>query len=138
MINSRKFALSAAIVAALGAGAIATGPLLVSEAAAQPKKARACFFPRDVQSWSSGEKDTVNFRVGLKRYFQGELATSCPDIDWSLRVGFDTRGSISVCEGQEATLIVPSSTLGPQRCMVTHIRELSPTEVAALPKKSKP
>jgi len=134
MIISRKFAFSAAIAATLAAGAVAIG-----QAAAQPSKPRACFFPRDVQSWAANSKtDTVNFRVGLKRYFQGELAGSCPDIDWSLRVGFDPRGAISICEGQEATLIVPSSTLGPQRCLVNKLRELTPAEVAALPKGSKP
>jgi len=134
MIINRKIGASAAIAALLVAGCAA----VARDSASTEQSARACFFPREVQSWSEGEGRTVNFRVGQRRYFQADVVTSCPDIDWALRIGFDARGSISICEGDDARLIVPSTTPGPQTCTIDKIRELTASQVAALPKGKKP
>jgi len=38
----------------------------------------------------------------------------------------------------DATIIVNRSPIGPQRCEVSKVTKLTPEEVAALPRKSRP
>jgi hypothetical protein len=66
-----------------------------------------------------------------------QLMGPCPDIDWSERIGIQATGSGWICSGIDATIIAPSP-IGPRRCPVTAITELTPQEVAALPPGQRP
>ena len=61
----------------------------------------------------------------------------CPDIDWNQRIALVSRGSDNICTGLDAE-IVTHSPIGPMRCPVSHIRKLTPEEIAALPRKARP
>lgn len=117
-----------AIGAALLVGStIATDP---SPAAAQSANGRQCFRAADVNGFTSRGRDEVDVRVGANRQYRLTLAGSCPDIDWSFRVGIRATGGGSwICHGADAEIIVPSP-MGRERCLVTDFRQLTPAEIA--------
>lgn len=124
--------VSTSLVITVSGAAIAVA--LVGEAApgaaAQPAR-RDCFHARSVNGFNPVARDQVDVRVGANRRYRLELAGYCPDVDWSWRIALRTRGGSSwICHGLDAELIVPSPT-GPQRCLVSSVRRLTPEEVRA-------
>ncbi len=122
---------------------IGAGLALAAAASASPDFALAaskgqCFYARNISSFSAAGRETVNLRVGVNDYYQVKLLGTCQDIDWTQRIGLESKGSDWICSGLDVTVIVPSSTLGVQRCAASSIVKLTPEEVKALPKKEKP
>ena len=107
-------------------------------AAAKSDAGRSCFYAKNVSSWSAAGRETLNLRVGVNDYYQVKLLGVCPDIDWTQTIGLESRGSDWICSGLDVTVIVPRTTIGPQRCQATSLHKLTAAEVAALPKKEKP
>lgn len=90
---------------------------------------RECFSARSVHGFNPVGRDAVDVRVGANRRYRLELVGYCPDVDWSWRVALRTRGGSSwICRGMDAELIIPSPT-GPQRCLVSAVRRLTPEEI---------
>jgi hypothetical protein len=117
------------------AALLCTGPLPVSadpaEAVMQSRPTRDCFSARSVIGFSPAGREAVDVRVGANRHYRLTLGGYCPDVDWSLRIGLQTRGGSSfICAGYDAEILVPDST-GLQRCSVTEVRRLTPDEVQA-------
>ena len=121
-----------AFAVALLLGAYAVPSALYAETA--PSR---CFLPSEVNGWRSGGDRTVYVGVSVRRVFRMQLMGPCPNIDWSQTIGIEHRGSAQICSGVDATIVAPSR-IGPQRCPVTSVQELTPAEVAALPKKLRP
>ena len=125
---------------ALG-GALAAVLLLAAGAAqaadTKPKASRACFLARNVNSWSAADNKTVYVRVGVKDVYRLDLLGPCPDIDWNWSIALESHGSSWICSPLDATIIA-KSPIGPQRCPVREVSQLTPQEVAALPRKQKP
>jgi hypothetical protein len=90
-----------------------------------------------VWSWAPVDKRTVNLRVNLHDYYQLKLVIDCGEIDWRLNITLISRGGDWICSGSDVTVVAPSS-IGPQRCLASDLRKLTPEEVAALPKNQKP
>jgi hypothetical protein len=133
-----------ALTAALLLSACAGENARSAQAAGSPASATAsnadrsrCFFPSEVNGWRAAGDQTVYVRVGVNRVFQMKLMGPCPDIDWSETIGIEHRGSATICSGLDAT-IVSRSAIGPRRCPVTALRELTPEEIKALPPGSRP
>jgi hypothetical protein len=123
-------------------GGLATVLLLAAGAAqaadaAKPKASRACFYTRNVSSWSAADDKTVYVRVGVKDIYRLDLLGPCPDIDWNWSIALESHGSSWICSPLDATIIA-KSPIGPQRCPVREVTKLTPQEAAALPKKQKP
>jgi hypothetical protein len=92
---------------------------------------RECFSARSVNGFNPVGRDAIDIRVGANRRYRLELVGYCPDVDWSWRIALRTRGGSSwICQGMDAELIIPSPT-GPQRCLVSSVRRLTPEEVEA-------
>ena len=96
---------------------------------------RSCFFPSQVNGFRHVRKnargsDSVLVSVGPGRTYLFETLGSCPNINWSETIGFDQFGGGQICDGLDVTLVVPSS-IGPQRCPVKMIRQLSAEEAKA-------
>lgn len=103
--------------------------------AMQSPPARDCFSARSISSFSPAGREAVDVRVGANRHYRLMLGGYCPDVDWSLRLGVQTRGGSSfICAGYDAEILVPGST-GVQRCSVTEVRRLIPEEVRARPRR---
>ena len=126
-----KSILTLAAVACLAAGAAQAADT------AKPKPHRACFWTRDVNSWSAADDHTVYIKVGVKDVYRLDLMGACPDIDWSWKMGLESHGSSSICSALDATIIA-KSPIGPQRCPVREVTKLTPQEIAALPPKHRP
>ena len=100
-----------------------------------PKPADACFFQRDVNSFSSPNDHTVYFRVGASDYYELDLMGTCPNLDWSLGLALRNRsGGATICSPMDAELIVRLSGAVPDYCPVNAIRKLSRPEALALGK----
>jgi hypothetical protein len=139
-LGPRAFVGFAALLA-LGACANPSPPS--AGAAGQPAAAQAsgggrnCFNLSEVNGWRAGQGDTVYVRVGVNRVFRMHLMGACPDVDWSEHIGIEASPTTWICSGMNATIIAPSS-IGPHRCPVTKLQELTPTEIAALPARERP
>jgi hypothetical protein len=96
-----------------------------------------CFLPSQVNGFNAVNSDTVRVSVSVNTIYELGIVGTCPDIDWTQRIGIRSTGGGSwVCRGQDAELIVPSP-MGVQRCPVTSVRRLSPAEVQAARAKRK-
>jgi len=102
-----------------------------------PQTAESCFYGSQVNNFALANRNTVNIRVGVSDIYEARLLGNCGDIAWTDSIAFDTGASSLVCSGLGATLIVPT-TAGPRRCPIKEIRKLSPAEVNALPRGTKP
>jgi hypothetical protein len=122
--------IALAVLAGAGlAAAVAFAP--TATPAAARSAARACFLPRQVDGFIPVDRDTVIVTIGPRRMYALALLGTCPDVDFSRRIGIrSTHGSSWVCEGLDAELIVPGPT-GADRCPVTRIHPLSQEEAAA-------
>lgn len=118
--------------------AVGWGAPAAAKSPAEPGKSpRQCFWTRSVNNFAAADEHTVNVRVGVKDVYQFEMFGACPNVDWSERVALVSHGSSWICSGLDAEIITRTPT-GPQRCPVRNIRKLTPTEIAALPKRAKP
>lgn len=136
----RTLPIALGLAVGLAACADAHAPsanLAAQPAAAQTSDRTRCFRPDDVNGWRAVNAETVNVGVGANRVFQMRLMRPCPDINWDQRIAIESTASPWICSGIDATLYAPSR-IGPFRCPVTRIHELSPAEVAALPARERP
>lgn len=98
---------------------------------------RQCFHANQVNGFAAQTDRIVNVRVGVRDVYQFELMGSCPDVRWNQKLGVRSRGSSLICSGLDAEIISPTS-IGPQRCPVRSVRQLTPEEIAALPRGARP
>ena len=117
--------------------ALSFGAAAAPQASPSQASHRACFWARDANNFAYQAPDIVNLRVGVRDVYQLKLFGPCDDINFANVVRFDTRGASSVCDGPGIDLIV-RGPLGPQRCPVRSLRQLTPDEIAALPRGSRP
>jgi hypothetical protein len=130
-----KVALAACAAAVLALGATAQPAAAKSPPDGKPKN--QCFFTQNVNGFSAPDEHTVYVRVGVRDVYKFQLMGMCPDIDWSQRIALVSRSGSSICTGMDAE-IVTRTQIGPQRCPVRSVQKLTPEEVAALPRKSRP
>jgi hypothetical protein len=132
----RRVLLSALLIGSIIGPAAAFSAQAAASTAPKPK--RACFYSEDLRNWRQVNDRTVNILANGKQVFQLSLLGNCPDLRMATAIGVRTRaGGGFVCDGLDIDLITPSPT-GPRSCPVTTMRELSPEEVAALPKDQQP
>lgn len=121
-----------AAVASLGLVAANASAVAAPDPASPPESKRSCFLSSQVNGWRTERDDVVYLNVGVKDVYRAELFAYCPDLDTAVSIGVRTRGGgISICDGLDVDLIVPSS-IGSQTCHLTKLRKLSTEEVAAL------
>ncbi|MDR6624295.1 DUF6491 family protein [Caulobacter segnis] len=100
------------------------------DTAQKPKSERSCFRAQDIDGFNAVDKETVDVSVGVRDVYRLTLFAPSPDIDWTQRIGVESRGSSWICSGIDATIIVPGA-IGVQRYPVTAIRKLAPEEIKA-------
>ena len=97
-----------------------------------------CFYTRMADGFAAPDEHTLNVRVGVRNVYQFEMFGPCLDMDWAQRVALVSRSGSWICNGMDAEVITHATGLGRQRCMVRHMRKLTPEEIAALPRHGKP
>ncbi|MDB5432350.1 MAG: hypothetical protein JWP35_3466 [Caulobacter sp.] len=132
----RRRILTIVLPVILGCAALA--PAAVTSAAPSAESGsppRACFYPRDIRSFTQAENDTaINLRIGAKDVYQLTLLRDCIDLKWERAIQVTDGGAgVRICDGPGVEVITSKDN-----CPVSHIRKLSPEEVAALPAKDRP
>ncbi|MBD59954.1 MAG: hypothetical protein CL808_07535 [Citromicrobium sp.] len=82
-----------------------------------------CFFTRTVNGFSDAPDapdgdERIFVDTGPNEKFVLEPVGTCFDIDFARRIAIDERSGSSLCTGETTNIVVPSSTMGPQRCLV--------------------
>jgi len=132
----------AAGVAVCGAFAL-SGSVLTSAALAQPaapKTAAHCFYAHDWQGWHAPNEHMMYIRVNMHEVYRVDFASSCQALTWPDAHLITTfRGSDSVCTPLDLDIKVSEGIRGiPEPCIASGISQLTPEEVAAIPKKDLP
>jgi hypothetical protein len=128
------YGLTAAI--AFGASAAWAQPPAPAPASAP----NSCFFINQFRTWKAPDDKTMYIRVGVNRFYRLDMAGSCPalkGINPHLVTTF--RGTNSICSKLDWNLKVARAPGSPAvGCIVKEMTEMTPEEVAAIPKKFKP
>lgn len=112
----------------------APGLAVAASAPAQPAAApgpqpRACFFPREINSWREAGTDAVVLRLTGDRYYRLQLMGPCPELRSTMTLGVENRGGSSICTGEAFSLIVRDlSGQGTQHCPVSGLAPVSREE----------
>ncbi|HWE44726.1 MAG TPA: DUF6491 family protein [Caulobacteraceae bacterium] len=134
----RGYALTAAALAALftvSASAVAAPPARDPAAKAH----RACFNHRELNGFTAPNEHTVYVRVSVNDVYKLETFGPCIDLDWAMGIGLEDRGSGGwICVGDLTDILYRQSGIGEQRCSAKVVAQLTPDEIKALPKKSRP
>lgn len=134
-----KIILAAAVAALAGAAAAAPQAGSAAPGAKPPAySANQCFYTRDVQNFAAPDEHNLYVRVGARRVYHFEMFGPCPDIDWNQHLALVSRGSSWICNAMDAEVVTHSPGIGRQRCFVKNMRQLTPEEIAALPKRARP
>jgi uncharacterized protein DUF6491 len=133
--------------AALAAGAAALLAFAASAASAadtpvknDPPAKNQCFWARNVTSFAAPDDRTVYVQVSSRDVYKFDLMVSCPDIDWNQRLALTSSGGSggSICSNMDAQIVSRATGIGRQRCPISHMRKLTPEEIAALPRRARP
>jgi hypothetical protein len=129
------------ITLAAAAALLATGasPAAVAETTKPKSDRNQCFYTRNADSFAAPNDKTLYVRVGVRDIYRFDMFGPCQDIDWNQRLALVARGGSDwICDAMDAEVISRAQGLGRQRCLVRHMRKLTPQEVAALPKDARP
>lgn len=131
-------ALAGALVAP--ALALAMGEPTTPHPPADAGSRHQCYFTSQIGDWRAPDARTILFRVNRDRVLRLDLANACPEltyIDPKLITRF--RGNDTICTALDWDIKVAPEVHTPGTpCIVKDMRELTPAEIAALPKKDVP
>jgi hypothetical protein len=126
-----KDLLVSCLVPAFGAGLVVASVAGETPASGFQRRAGQCFLARQANGFTSRDNRAVDISVSANRHYRLTLFAPCLDVDFAHRVALRGRGGSSwICEGGDAEILVNGPT-GPQRCLVSDIRRLTPEEVSA-------
>jgi len=144
MIRSLPFNTCASL--ALAASLAVATPVLAQPAPGATSKPAAvqnqCFPISQFEDWRAPDNKTMYLRVNLNEYYRIDMAGECPELTFpDAHLITVWRGSNEVCGPLDWDLKVADGS-GPGSfsvgCIVKAQTRLTPTEVAAIPKKFKP
>lgn len=134
--------LAAAAALALGASA---APTFVAQAATtSPEPRSSCFASNQWQGWSApaaGHGDLLLLRVGLHDIYRVDLTPGSHAYKYGGSFLINKmRGSNWICSHLDLDLAISETGGGYYRqpLIATSLRKLTPTEIAAIPKKDLP
>jgi len=126
----------AAMAALLACGS--ASQVAVARDSAPKYDANKCFYSRNVTSFAAPDQHNLYVEVNSRDVYHFEMFGPCPDIDWNQRLALIARPGPWICNGMDAEVVTHAAGLGRQKCLVRHMRKLTPQEVAALPKRARP
>ena len=121
------------------AGALAATVLTSLPAQAQPH-GQSCFYTNQWTGWKAPDDHTLLLNVGGNRVFRVDLAAPCPELELgSSRIISIYRGSSGqICSPLEMDIRVSQGDHIAISCIVRGLTELTPAEIAALPRHLRP
>ena len=111
---------------------------MVPSAQAQP--GRNCFYVNQWNGWKAADDHTVYLRVSGNKIYEIDMARSCPElqIPGARLITNDRSGTGLMCSAVDWDLKVSDGHGVVVPCIVSGISEMTPDEVAAIPKKDMP
>ena len=124
----------------LALGLVSASVPALSQPASGKGSRSSCFNFNQLNGWRAVDPKTIYIRVGASRYYRLDLTTPCQALrSPGAFLVRKVRGSNLICRPLDWDLHVARSWREvPQACIVRTMTELSPEEVAALPKGAKP
>jgi len=121
----------------LMAGALAAVAAAALPAAAQPGR---CFYVNEWYGWKAADDHTIYLNIGNNRVFRVDMAGACPELTLgdSRIVSIDRSGSGLVCTPLDLDIHVSQGGGITSACIVHGLSELTPDQIAALPKNVRP
>jgi len=123
----RKILMAGALVAVALAGAPAN-----AQAPGQ-----SCFYSNQWTSWKAPDDHTIYLNVG-KRVYRLDLASSCPTLNMGSATLITQSHSAQICSAIDWDLKVRGGGGITTGCIVSKMTQLTPDEIAALPKDARP
>lgn len=123
----------------LMAGAIAATAFSAAlPAAAQP--GRSCFYVTEWYGWKAADDHTIYLNVGNNRVFRVDMAGACPALTLgdARIISIDRGGSGLVCSPLDLDIHVSQGDHITTACIVKGMSELTPDQVAGMPKNMRP
>ncbi|MBV9512065.1 MAG: hypothetical protein JO303_17460 [Caulobacteraceae bacterium] len=123
------------------AGSSLAGSSLASAQPAAPaaKPANQCFFVTDWGAWRAPDSRTLYIKVGMDRVYKLDLANECPALlEPNTHLITHVRGTDTICSPVDIDLKVSEGEGFSEPCIVTGMTQLSPAQIAALPKDQRP
>lgn len=116
---------------------------LAHQAPAEPTKpakpARQCFYLSDWRGWTAPDKNTLYMKVRGRDVYRVDLAYGSNQLTWpGSHLVSVVRGPDSVCHPLDLDLRVSDGFGFAMPIRAKAITKLTPEEIAALPKKSRP
>jgi hypothetical protein len=106
---------------------------------AKPKKPETCFSMRDWNGWTAPDEKTLFIKVGMRDVWRIDLSYSCPTLTSpGVHLVTEVRGSDRICHPLDLDLSVADLENFRTTCLIKSIRQLSPEEAKAIPKKFQP
>jgi hypothetical protein len=139
-----RYLNKALVGVAISGALVLTGSALAQPAgqpaAQQTGPLKRCFYARDWQGWHAPNEHMMYVRVNMHQIYRVDFASSCQALTWPDAHLITTfRGSDSVCTPLDLDIKVSDSPHGiPEPCIASGLSELTPEEIAAIPKKDLP
>jgi hypothetical protein len=122
------------------AGLVAGSLPAAAQEAPPPAKRNSCFYSNQFDNWKAADKRTLYIRIRPNRYYRLDLSNDCyAALQPGAFLVTKVEGPSTICSAVDWNLRVANSWNDiPEACIVKSMTELTPAEVAALPKKVKP
>lgn len=129
----------ALVIAAAGVAGCAPTGATVPTADTAGGGARQCFQPSRIQNFTRGGTDQIYVRVLGGGVF-GLQSGGCPDFGVTTSLSITPANGIGdrLCAGDNARIVLPSGSFGPDRCIARVGNSLTPAQIEALPARQRP
>lgn len=109
-------------------------------AASADRAPRQCFGVNQVDNFRQGGPGQVYLRVSRDLVYELSDAGGCTDLDFAFRLALipDGFAGSRLCTGDRARVVVPGSTSANAVCRVRVTRQLTPEQIADLPRSQRP
>jgi hypothetical protein len=131
-----NLSLRLAASAALLAGTVLSAPVVNAQPPA--KSDNQCFYTRNINGFHATDDRTLYIRVGVRDIYRLDLMNDCTSLTFRQGIGLEsTPGDPWICSAIQATVVYRDTGMR-NRCPVSNIHKLTPSEIAALPKRDLP
>lgn len=118
---------------------IASAVSVPAQATPPHERPAACFSAGRFRSWRAPNARTIYILVGRHRYYRLDLAGTCPLLlAPGARLVTKFFGSEQVCSPLDWDLAVSLGLEGREPCIVESMTQLTPAQVAGIPKSRRP
>ena len=140
---SKMTPLARVALIGLAVAGFSASAAVAHQAPAEPTKpakpARQCFYLSDWRGWTAPDKNTLYMKVRGRDVYRVDLAYGSNQLTWpGSHLVSVVRGPDSVCHPLDLDLRVSDGFGFAMPIRAKAITKLTPEEIAALPKKSRP